>query len=141
MEKNIKYHLEINTLTAIEFIELSKAVGWGVERNYDMSKVSQALEVTSLSVVIRDHEGKALGCGRVFSDDLFMSFIPDIFIRPEYQKCGFGKLIIEKMKERYGHTGFFFGAQPGNEPFFEKLGFQKSMQSYAGQFKKNPHYC
>lgn len=140
MDKNKKYHLEINTLTPTEFIELSKAVGWGLERNYDMNKVAQAIKETSISVVIRDHEGNALGCARAFSDDLFMTFIPDIFVRPEYQKCGIGKLIIEKIKERYGHTAFFFGAQPGNEPFFEKLGFQKSMQSYAGRFKKNPYY-
>ncbi len=140
MDKNKKYHLEIDTLTPAEFIELSKSVGWGVDRNYEITKVGQAINESSLSVVIRDLDGIALGCGRAFSDDLFMTFIPDIFVRPDYQKCGVGKLIIEKMKERYGHTVFFFGAQPGNEPFFEKLGFQKSMQSYTGRFKKSPYY-
>jgi len=35
-------------------------------------------------------------------------------------------------------TGLFFGAQEGNEPFFEKVGFERSMQSFAKQ-KPRPH--
>ena len=135
-----KFTLETTTLAPEEFIELSKAVGWGVKRVYDMEKVSQALKETSLSVVVRDEEGNAIGCGRAFSDDLLMTFIPDIFVRPQYQKTGVGKMIVDKIKERYGHTSFFFGSQPGNEPFFEKLGFEKSIQSYSGRFKDNPYY-
>jgi hypothetical protein len=27
--------------------------------------------------------------------------------------------------------GYFFGAQPGTEGFFETLGYQRSLQSYA----------
>jgi len=49
-------------------------------------------------------------------------------------------MLVEKIKEKYGHTNFFFGAQPGNEQFFEGLGFEKSIQSYAGRFKENPYY-
>jgi GNAT superfamily N-acetyltransferase len=123
-----------------EFIRLSKSVGWGVDRNYDMKKVAQALEASSLIISVRSLEGEAVACGRVFSDDLLMTFIPDLFVDPHYQNRGFGRVIIEKMKERYGHTLFFFGSQEGNEGFFEKLGFKKSLQSYEGSFRKNPYF-
>ena len=39
----------------------------------------------------------------------FRRSIPDIFVHPQYQKKGLGRLIMEKVKERYGHTNFFFG--------------------------------
>lgn len=126
--------VEENSLTAEEFIELSQAVGWGVHRVYDMTKVQKALADTTYTVVVRDSNRRILACARVFSDDLLMTFIPDIFVRPENQKNGLGKTLIEKLKEKYGHTRFFFGSQPENEVFFEKLGFEKSIQSYTGRF-------
>ena len=135
-----KWIIEVNTLTPNEFIKLSKAVGWGVQREYKMPKVLEVLNDTHLKVVVRDENGQAIGCGRAFSDDLLMTFIPDIFVLPEFQKKGVGQLIVEKIKEKYGHTSFFFGAQPGNEKFFEKCGFEKSIQSYSGRFRSNPYY-
>lgn len=132
--------LEINTLTAEEFIQLSKSVGWGVNRKYDMQKVAQALAMSSLTVVMRNPLGIAVGCGRAFSDDLTMTFIPDLFVRLEYQKRGVGRMMMEKMKEVYGHTNFFFGSQPGNESFFEKLGFKKGLPSYGGRFSESPYF-
>jgi GNAT superfamily N-acetyltransferase len=140
MTSHRSFTVEINTLSADEFIRLSKAVGWGTDRQYDMLKVQQALKLSSLTVVVRDHNQKAIGCGRAFSDDLLMTFIPDIFVDPQVSRQGIGQIIVEKIKEIYGHTNFFFGAKPGNELFFEKLGFKKSMQSYSGKFKKNPYY-
>jgi predicted N-acetyltransferase YhbS len=137
---NNKIIIEIDTLTAEEFIALSKSVNWGVNRTYDMPQVNKALKSSTMTVVARDEAGEAVGCGRVFSDDFLMTFIPDVFVNPNYQKLGIGKRIVEKMKESYGHTSFFFGAQPGNQGFFEKLGFEKSIQSYAGRFKESPFY-
>lgn len=133
-------NIEIGTLTAEEFIELSKSVGWGSDRKYEMSKVTQALLDTSFTIKVLSNDGEVMACGRAFSDDLLMTFIPDIFVKPEHQKKGIGALIITKMKERYGHTLFFFGAQPGKEEFYEKLGFKKGMQSYTGSFTKNPYF-
>ena len=90
--------------------------------------------------MIRDSSGKAIAAGRVFSDDLTMTFIPDLWVRPEFQGSGVGRRIVEKIKERYGHTIFYFGAQLGNEPFFEKLGFKKGMTSFTGRFQPNPFF-
>ncbi len=132
--------IEVGNLSADEFISLSKAVGWGASRTYDMGKVALAISESSYAVVVRSHSGEAVGCGRAFSDDLLMTFIPDIFVRPDYQKQGVGRAIVEKIKERFGHTSFFFGAQPGNEAFFEKLGFERSLTSYSGRFKASPYY-
>ncbi len=136
----MNFRIETGTLTPEEFIALSKSVGWGRTRIYNMEKVAFALKSSALTVVVRNEQGQALGCGRVFSDDLLMSFTPDIFVDPAFQKKGIGRIIVQEMKNKFGHTSFFFGAQPGNESFFENLGFEKSLQSFAGRFKKNPYY-
>lgn len=134
------YDLETGTLSAEEFIQLSKDVGWGTNRIYDMTKVEKALKETSFTVKVINNSGKVIACGRAFSDDILMTFIPDIFVHPEYQGKGLGKMIMESIKERYGHTVFYFGAQPGRENFYENLGFKKGMQSYTGTFRKNPYF-
>lgn len=136
---NQNYVLEIDTLTPEEFIQLSKDVGWGPERNYDMKKVAQALKDTSMNVKVV-FSGKTVACGRAFSDDLLMTFIPDIFVHPDHQRKNLGSMMMEAIKEKYGHTIFYFGAHSGKEQFYENLGFKKGMQSYTGTFRKNPYF-
>lgn len=128
----MKYRISDNDkkLTPEEFIELSKSVGWGVNRIYDMKKVKKALENTIYTVTIRK-DGLLIGCGRALSDDLLLTTVPDIWVRPEFQKQGLGKILMKKIIKRFEHTKIFFGSQPGNEKFFEKLGFKKDLQSYA----------
>src|SRR5512141_3250478 len=77
-------------LTAQEFIEMSKVVGWGKDAKYDLSKVKKALKNTSYIVTIRD-DGRIIACGRALSDDMFFTTIPDLFVRPEYQGKGLGR--------------------------------------------------
>jgi uncharacterized protein YrzB (UPF0473 family) len=43
---------------------------------------------------------------------------------------------MEEIKKDFGHTILYFGDQKGNEEFFEKLGFNKGMQSYSKKFFK-----
>ena len=124
-------------LSPEEFIAISKANGWGKNQEYDMEEVFNALDLTFFIVAIRSKEkNQLLGCVRAFSDDMFFTTIPDIFVDPDQQGNGFGAILMEKIKERLGHTAIFFGAQPGKEGFYEKLGFQKGMQSYVGKFRK-----
>jgi GNAT superfamily N-acetyltransferase len=130
----------INDLKPTEFIDLSKKVGWGVNRNYDMRKVEKALMDTSWTIVVRDNHLNPIGCARVFSDDFLMSFIPDIFVDPKFQRQGIGRRMMKEIINKFGHTRIFFGAQKDAENFFKSLGFETSLQSYAGTFKDNPFY-
>jgi|WetSurMetagenome_2_1015567.scaffolds.fasta_scaffold1070779_1 GNAT superfamily N-acetyltransferase len=117
-------------LTAEAFIDISQSVGWGKNAKYDMKKVKQALKNTSYIVTVKN-KGLLIGCGRALSDDLLFTTVPDLFVRPEFQKQGIGKIIMEKIIKKFSHTKIFFGSQPGNELFFEKLGFKKDLQSYS----------
>lgn len=139
MEESDKLHIQSGhgnsgILSPEEFIGISQANGWGVHKTYDLKKVEKALAQTQLIVCIRNEEGKLLGCARALSDELFFTTVPDIFVHPDYQARGYGRMLMEIIKEKLGHTSIFLGAQSGNEVFFEKLGFEKGLQSY--QFKK-----
>ncbi len=131
---NYKVFTTKDNLSAQEFIELSKSVGWGKDKEYDLEQVKAALDRSTMIVTIRDENNQAIACGRVLSDYMFFSTVPDIFVRPEFQKQGLGKVIMQKIIDEFGHTKIFLGSQLGNEEFFEKLGFKKDMQSYS--FKK-----
>ncbi|MEL6251094.1 MAG: GNAT family N-acetyltransferase [Bacteroidota bacterium] len=127
-------HRNSAILSPEEFIRISQANGWGLHREYNLGKVEKALSQTQLIVCIRNEAGNLLGCARALTDELFFTTIPDIFVHPDYQGRGYGRMLMEVIKEKLGHTSIFFGAQPGNEAFFEKMGFEKGLQSY--QFKK-----
>ena len=116
-------------------VEISQASGVNPNLISDwkslLEKVENALKKSSLIVTIRNDKNEVVACGRALSDDMFFTTIPDIFVNPKYQKKCLGKIIMNKIIERYNHTKIFFGSQPGNEQFFEKLGFRKDLQSYA----------
>jgi N-acetylglutamate synthase-like GNAT family acetyltransferase len=129
---------EVGSLTSPEYINLLKSVGWKLGSNLNLDSVDVALQNTSYTIVVRSSKGEAIAAGRVFSDDLTMTFIPDILVKPEYQRQGHGKKIVEMIKSRFGHTIFFFGSQ--QESFFEKLDFKKAMPSFTGRFSANSFF-
>jgi len=53
---------------------------------------------------------------------------------PDYQNQGIGKKLMELAFET-SPTSLFFGAQPEAVGFYEKLGYEKSIQSFG---KKKP---
>ena len=129
----MKYKIFVskNNLSAQEFIDLSKSVGWGLDKTYRLEKVKDALNKSSFIVTVRNENNIAVACGRALSDNMFFTTIPDIFVNPKYQSNGFGRIIVQQIIEKYKYTKIYLGSQPGNEAFFEKLGFKKDLQSYA----------
>jgi GNAT superfamily N-acetyltransferase len=75
--------------------------------------------------------GKRLvGVVRILSDGYFFGTIPEILVDPEYQGRGIGRRLME-MAWEVSPTSLFFGAQPGNGGFFEKVGYARGMASYT----------
>ena len=70
-----------------------------------------------------------MGCLRILSDGCYFGTITELLVLPEYQRKGIGSRLLQLAKE-HTPTLLYFGAQPGMEPFYEKNGCQKSLQSY-----------
>ncbi len=128
--EQIRYVLPDETLNASVFLSLANKVWPG---DYRVESVVQALAKT-INFTAWDGQ-RLIGCARLLTDGYFFGTIPEILVHPAYQGRGIGKRLMESVWE-LSPTSLFFGAQPGNEPFFEKLGYTKSIQSYHQKKKR-----
>lgn len=78
----------------------------------------------SKAVFIYDGD-QMIGIGRAVTDGEYYATIFDVGVRPEYQRKGIGRKIMESLME--GCEGFWFvhlTSTPGNEPFYKRFGFR-----------------
>ena len=115
-----------NELTAEEFIELWETV-WGSGPSLEQTKL--AMEHTLFRVSVYDNE-KVVAMARMIGEMGLNYYIKDVAVRPEYQKKGIGKLLINELldfvkKNGVSGTDIFVElcAVPDKVPFYEKLGF------------------
>jgi len=125
-----------NSFNAEEFMGLIESVGWATRQTISLDGLEMAIKSSTQMYGLRDSENQLIAMARVLSDNYLFSTIPEILVHENHQKKGLGKIIMEEIKKDFGHTILYFGAQKGNEEFFEKLGFDKGMQSYSKKFKK-----
>jgi ribosomal protein S18 acetylase RimI-like enzyme len=121
----IHFKIDDRDLNATRFLDLAQRVWPG---DYNAELVEQALGRT-LNITAWDGE-LLVGCVRILSDGYFFGTIPEILVDPAYQGKGIGRQLME-LAWQHSPTSLFFGAQPGNEAFFEKLGYERSLTSYA----------
>ena len=120
----MEYRNEDKKLKANIFIPFVNRVWKG---QYDIEKTEEALSKT---LNITAYDGDILvGCLRILTDGYFFGTITELLVLPEYQKQGIGSKLLYLAKET-SPTMLYFGAQPGVEPFYEKNGCIKSLQSY-----------
>lgn len=120
----MKYTVDNKELDAEDFLSLARQVWPG---KYDLPKTREALKKT---INITAYDGAILaGCLRILSDGCFFGTITELLVLPQYQHQGIGSRLLRLARE-HTPTILYFGAQPGVEPFYEKNGCQKSLQSY-----------
>lgn len=124
MENNIDFIIDDRKLTAKQFLELVQQVWPG---KYNENFTEEALRKTiNISAW---YEERIIGCIRILTDGYYFGTITEILVIPSFRNKGVGKKLMNLAWEA-SQTSLFIGSQPGNEEFFEKLGFQKSIQSY-----------
>ncbi|MDR7071508.1 GNAT family N-acetyltransferase [Fictibacillus barbaricus] len=121
---NLRYVIDDKTLSVDSFLCLVNAVWPGT---YHEFRTLEAIKNT-INITAWDEE-RLVGCARILTDGYFFGTISEVLVRPDYQKQGIGKRLMELAWEA-SPTSLFFGAQPGKEEFFEKLGYTKSIQSF-----------
>lgn len=121
----IRFKVDDSALQADLFLDLTQRVWPG---DYDFELAQKALART---LNITAWEGELLvGCVRILSDGYFFGTIPELLVDPAFQGKGIGRRLMELAWE-HSPTSLFLGAQPGNESFFEKLGYEPGMASYV----------
>lgn len=121
------------TMTAEEFIDMRKSVGW----NYpDKELVWKGLNNTLFSVCAVD-ENDIVGFGRIIGDGAFTIYIQDVMIKPAYQRKGIGMAIMTELmthiQENY-HKGTMvcLMAAKGKEDFYKKFNFNERPNEHFG---------
>ena len=122
---DIRYTVKDDNLKVGEFIGLANNV-W--PRDYKEQGISIALSNT-INITARDND-KLVGCVRILTDYTFFGTITEILVLPEYQGMGIGRSLMRLVEENTP-TNLYFGARPGKEEFYDKLGYEKGMQSYV----------
>ncbi|MDE6024346.1 MAG: GNAT family N-acetyltransferase [Lachnospiraceae bacterium] len=121
-ELTIKY----NELTAEEFIFLWEAV-WGDGPSLEQTEL--AMKHTLFRVSIYDKD-KIIAMARMIGDIGLNYYIKDVVVKPEYQKKGIGKMLINELMKYIGkngvkNTNIFVElcAMPDKISFYEQFGF------------------
>ena len=127
----IKYLVDDDRLSADAFLVLVNRV-WPGE--YLKARVEVSLRRT-LNITAWNNSN-LVGCVRILSDGYFFTTITEILVDPVYQKKGIGSELM-KLAWDNSPSSMSFGVQAGNEEFFEKLGFEKGLNSFQKTKKRN----
>ena len=88
-----KLTIKHNELTAEEFISLWESV-WGGAPSLEQTRL--AMEHTMFRVSVYDGE-RVVAMARMIGDMGLCYYIKDVVVRPEYQKRGIGRLLIDEL--------------------------------------------
>lgn len=118
--------IKYNELTPEEFIELWETV-WDEPPAYEQTRL--ALENSIFRVSVFDRE-KIVAMARMIGDMGLCYYIKDVVVRPEYQKQGIGRTLINELMKFIRENGVSgtdifveLCAMPDKIPFYERLGF------------------
>jgi GNAT superfamily N-acetyltransferase len=132
MDIQIKETLDVNQA---DIIAIYKANGWSSAEKPDL--LYQALLNSHSFVTAWDGE-RLIGLGNALSDGYLVVYYPHLIIHPDYQGKGIGKLILNKLQEKYvGFHQQILVADGKAIDFYKKCGFEKagvteSMWIYKG---------
>lgn len=122
--------------TPAEYAELRTAVGWpAVARDAVHAGLAGALYSVCL-----EHHGRVVGCGRVVGDGGIYFYIQDVIVRPEYQRRGLGRQIMDALMAylatRAGENSFVgLMAAAGVVEFYKQFGFHERPRHRPGMYR------
>lgn len=118
--------VKYNELTARQFIELRETV-WGAGPTLEQTEL--AMKHTLFRISVWDGN-KIVAMARMNGDLGLDYYIKDVVVRPEYQRKGIGRMMINELLKFINDNGVKeteifveLCAMPDKIPFYEKFGF------------------
>jgi len=107
-----------------EVIALYKANKWSAADK--PTELYNAL-LNSHSLITAWDENKLIGLGNAISDGHLVVYYPHLLVLPDYQGKGIGKMIFDKMQEKYGDFHMQMLTADGKSiEFYQKAGFVRA---------------
>lgn len=126
MTTNLVYNME-----DVNWLEASQVFEAAFGRGKDPQAMAMAFTNSMYKCFLYDGQ-TLIGFGRAISDGVFVAYISDIALLPDYQGQGLGKVIVEALLAKVkDHKKVILYANPGKEGFYAKLGFKKMKTAMA----------
>lgn len=120
----LKYN---NILSVTEYCELPSMVEWPPITE---EQAQAGLDNSDFIIACRE-DNVIVGSARLFWDKGYIAYLADVMVKPEYQKQGIGKhlvdeciLYIDNQIKANWRIKIVIVSAKGKEPFYEKLGFE-----------------
>ncbi|MBN7821038.1 GNAT family N-acetyltransferase [Bowmanella yangjiangensis] len=120
--------------SAIEYRHLRALVGWS--NDLDEQSMIGSLTNSLYHVTLRNND-QLVGMARVVGDGYMYFYIQDVVVHPDWQRCGIGHLLMEKVEDFLklaagpGATVGLFAAK-GKEGFYRDYGYLERTGSELG---------
>lgn len=123
-----------NALCYEDYCALRESVDWLL---FSKEQTQKALS-NSLYTVIAVEDHQTVGMGRLTGDGMYYMMV-DIVVKPNYQKQGIGRKIVNMLVEYVdkatpvgGRSSIQLIAEKGKEAFYEKAGFKLIPHEFCG---------
>ncbi|WP_234009128.1 GNAT family N-acetyltransferase [Deinococcus sp. NW-56] len=111
-----------------ELLSLYASVGW-TSYTRDPEALARALRQSGFVWTARDGASVLIGLVRGVTDDVSILYVQDLLVRPEWQRRGVGRALMEAVLERYAHvmqTVLLTDNRPDQLAFYRSLGFHNT---------------
>ncbi|MBL7014387.1 MAG: GNAT family N-acetyltransferase [Candidatus Marinimicrobia bacterium] len=115
---------ETREIKAEKIIQLYKANKWSSAEK--PTELYNAL-INSHSLITAWNKEELIGIGNAISDGFLVVYYPHLLVHPNYQGKGIGKMIMDKMQEKYKAFHMQMLTADGKAiEFYQKIGFTKA---------------
>ena len=127
----------INNIEPNDLLLMRRSVKW---KELSIKQIEIALKNTMCMVsIIKDD--KCVACGRVVGDKNMKGVLSDIIVHPDYQKHGYGKIVVTNLLEQISNyldegEQFQLEATPtnGNREFYIICGMKYKPENQDGVY-------
>ena len=120
----MEYRVDDRSLSGETFLDFVQQVWPGA---YNLEQTRAALSKT-MNFTAWDG-GQLAGCLRVLTDGCFFGTITELLVLPACRGRGVGRALMD-LARAHAPTPLYFGAKPGAEGFYEKIGCERSLPSF-----------
>ena len=108
-----------------ELVDLYSSVGW-VRYAQAADDLLAAVQRSTYVVTARESD-ELVGLARCMSDDVSIAYIQDILVKPEFQRSGIGRALMEAVLARFAsvrQVGLLTDDEERQHAFYESMGFR-----------------
>lgn len=94
------------------------------------SREKEAVSLRATVQIAARVDGRLIGCARILSDGVYLHYITDVMVAPDWQRRGVGTALLKTALDycrRQGYIKVFLTAIPGSEAFYARFGFKDSL--------------